>query len=305
MMTRFLDPNIARKKQIVTAHFSAHPVVAHAVPTFSIVEFNLTERCNRRCVFCPRVDPHVYPNRNVSIPVALYAHIMQDLAGLSFAGRIVYSAFSEPLLHPQIADLIHLSRQYCPTAGVEIVTNGDLLTWEKLRGLFDAGLDQISVSMYDGPHQVAHFREMQEQAGLRDAQLLLRARYGTAAQQYGMNLSNRAGTVEIPESGVGTLASPMRSSCFYPFYELLIDYDGTVLLCPHDWGKHLCAGTLQEQSVLAVWTGPILTDVRTRLARSDRDFSPCVVCNVAGNLLGQDHFDAWRRCNDTHGNPGR
>jgi 2-iminoacetate synthase ThiH len=28
------------------------------------VEINTTELCNRTCVFCPRNDPEVYPNRN-------------------------------------------------------------------------------------------------------------------------------------------------------------------------------------------------------------------------------------------------
>ena len=31
------------------------------------VEINTTELCNRKCVFCPRVDEQVYPNQNLNM----------------------------------------------------------------------------------------------------------------------------------------------------------------------------------------------------------------------------------------------
>ena len=33
------------------------------------VEVNTTELCNRTCVFCPRHDPEVFPNRNLHMTV--------------------------------------------------------------------------------------------------------------------------------------------------------------------------------------------------------------------------------------------
>jgi len=33
------------------------------------VELNTTELCNRKCVFCPRYDSEVYPNRNLNMTV--------------------------------------------------------------------------------------------------------------------------------------------------------------------------------------------------------------------------------------------
>jgi wyosine [tRNA(Phe)-imidazoG37] synthetase (radical SAM superfamily) len=32
-----------------------------------IVDINVTEVCTRKCVFCPRVDPKLYPNRNLNL----------------------------------------------------------------------------------------------------------------------------------------------------------------------------------------------------------------------------------------------
>ena len=33
------------------------------------VEINPTELCNRRCSFCPRSDPSVYPNRSLHMSI--------------------------------------------------------------------------------------------------------------------------------------------------------------------------------------------------------------------------------------------
>ena len=43
------------------------------------VEINTTELCNRKCVFCPRVDPKIYPNRNLHIEISTINKIAKDL----------------------------------------------------------------------------------------------------------------------------------------------------------------------------------------------------------------------------------
>ena len=118
---------------------------------------------------------------------------MRDLEQLDYSGTILYSGFCEPFLHKQLDQLIILSKKYCKKARVECVTNGDLVTVEKLRWLFDAGLDTLLISMYDGPEQEGHFRELSDQAGLREEQVILRVRgpdhLSTIKNQYGFDAS--------------------------------------------------------------------------------------------------------------------
>ncbi len=290
-----VDPNIARKKKILSEHLSSVPIISEDIPSFSLIEFNLSELCNRVCSFCPRVDPKVYPNRKEYMELGLYEKIMRDLREVDFSGKILYSAFSEPLLYKQIDELIILSKKYCPEARVESVTNGDFVTVEKLRWLFDAGLDTLLISMYDGPEQFEHFDNMVQKAGLNDEQVILRARYLPPEEHYGLTLSNRAGMVDLTDLKVSALKEPIEEKCFYPSYQLMVDYDGTVLLCPHDWGKRLKTGNLREQSVQEIWTGKALTFARKRLAEANRDFSPCNVCDVKGTLMGKEHADQWQK----------
>lgn len=288
---KFIDPNIARKEQIVEHHRIEKADIK--LPPLSVVEFNLTGLCNRSCIFCPHYDPEIYPNVNEFITLELYEKVMKGLQEIGFDGTILYSAFCEPLLHKRIEQLIRLSKEYCSDARIEIVTNGDFVTAEKLRKLFKAGLSTLCISMYDGPHQVEPFRAMQKEVGLTDDQFILRVRYLPREEHYGITLSNRAGMLTMEDIGIAPLREPLRQRCNYPFYEMMVDYDGSIPLCPHDWGKRLVVGDLNHQSVHEVWNSPLMKQARMNLAADNRDFPPCDTCDVDGTLIGQGHFEQW------------
>jgi len=289
----FIDPNIARKKKLVKRHLFGH-LQGGAPPVFSLIEFNLLGLCNRKCVFCPRVDEKTFPNVNRSISLFLYETVMKDLKKIGFDGTILYSAFSEPLLYKGLEELIRMSRKYCPDARIEIVSNGDLATAARLKALFAAGLTTFSISMYDGPHQERHFRGLQKEAGLSDKQVILRVRWLTAKEHFGITLSNRAGAIKIDDIGIGPLKTPFKAPCYYPFYQILINYDGEVLLCAHDWAKRLVVGNVNKESILDIWDNAVLKRVRTRLIENSRDFPPCDLCDAKGVLIGKQHFEQWR-----------
>ena len=289
---RFLDPNIARKGNILNEHLDKQSETASPA-LFSLIEFNLSGLCNRTCVFCPRVDPKVFPNTNEHLSIELYEKIMGDLKEVRFDGTILYSAFSEPLLHKNVELLLQTTRKYLPNIRVEMVCNGDLVTPDKLRQLFSAGLTTLSISMYDGPHQQEFFEAMKQEVGLKDDQLLLRIRWLPPEEHFGITLSNRGGTLVMPEVNIAPLKEPLKQRCHYPFYQILVDHDGTVLLCPHDWGKKLKVGDLGRQSIQEIWDGQTIKRVRLSLAKGDRNFPPCASCDVDGTLMGQSHFDRW------------
>jgi hypothetical protein len=118
---------------------------------------------------------------------------MAELGELEYSGIIGLSGFSEPMLHKQLDQLISISRVACPRARIEVYTNGDFVTAEKLARLFGAGLTSIHISCYDGPHQMEEFAKMRELAGFDGRQVILQDRYYTREKGYGLNLSNLAG----------------------------------------------------------------------------------------------------------------
>lgn len=290
---KFLDLNIPRKGKFLRQHLDETYRGGTAPPFFSLIEFNLSGLCNRTCVFCPRSNPKVFPNINEHIPLELYEKAMRELAEVDYDGMILFSGFGEPLLYKNLEVIIEMSKRYCPRTRIETITDGDFVTQAKLSSLFGSGLDALLISLYDGPHQVEKFEAMRDEAGLDESQIVLRRRYLPAEQHYGITLVNRAGMVEIPEVGIGPLKEPLQRRCFYPFYQVVVNYDGAVLLCTHDWGKKLIVGNLRDKSIHELWDSPIIRRVRRSLAKADRNFAPCNVCDADGTLMGEAHFQEW------------
>jgi radical SAM protein with 4Fe4S-binding SPASM domain len=288
---KYIDPSIPRKEALITTHLQK--AVTQEAPLFSFVEFNLSGLCNRTCTFCPRSDPKVFPNVNEHMPLRMFESVLHDLKRIDFCGTIIFSAFSEPLLYKNLDAVIRLAAENCPNARTELVTSGDKLTVSRIKSLFNSGLSMLAVSMYDGPHQLEHFKRLQKESNLTDEQMKFRIRWLSADQHFGLTLSNRAGAVEVKEAGMAALIEPLKMPCHYPFYQLVIDYDGSVLLCAHDWDKRLVVGNVNNDSILKIWDSEAMREVRTALIKSSRAFPPCDRCDVHGQLIGRDKFDEW------------
>jgi len=297
MKNRFIDKSTDRKKQIVKDKLA----IIDGVPLFSIIEFNITGSCNRSCSFCPVSNPKVYTKTKDGMKLELLEKIVKDLQEINYEGKILFSAFSEPLLHKQVEDLIAIAKKYLPNIRLEMVSNGDLLTVKKLKKLYDSGLDTINISMYDGSHQIEYFENMRREANVPEDMVVLRRRYFENGN-YGITISNRVGLIDSneyrDENEEAIVELPLKKPCYYPFYMILVDYNGDVLLCPHDWNKTLKFGNLQKEKLFNIWNGKALNGIRKRLSNSDRNFGACKSCDVIGTVIGKDSFDAWDKIND-------
>lgn len=263
------------------------------MPFFSIIEFSISGLCNRVCEFCPRHDAAIYPNLNEHMTFGTYDRVVQELAELDYSGVIVFSGFSEPFLHRDLDGLVRHTKLHLPKARLDVKSNGDKLTVERLREVFAAGLDSLLISLYDGPEQEPFFRDMANQAGLSETQVVLRNRYAGADEHFNLNLSNRAGMMINKDLGLTVLTEPLKKPCYYAAYQIMVDHKGDVLLCPHDWGKKLVLGNVNRDSVVGIWISKRMHAIRKKLHASDRAFGPCAVCDVEGDLLGREQVDAW------------
>ncbi|EJF07769.1 radical SAM superfamily enzyme [Thiovulum sp. ES] len=294
MNNRFIDQSTNRKNTIVKNNLK----FINDFPLFSILEFNITGNCNRDCSFCPVSNPEVYIRSNDAISPELFEKITLDLKEINYSGKILFSAFSEPLLHKEIEKLISTARKNLQNCRIEIVSNGDLVTAKKLKKLYDAGLDTINISMYDGKHQIDIFENMQKESEVPKDFVVLRRRYWENGN-YGITISNRAGLIDSNEfrdkNEEKILELPIKEKCFYPFYMILVDLNGDVLLCPHDWKKSVIFGNLQNENILDIWRGKKLETMRKNLSNSNRNFTPCKTCDVLGTVMGKESFKAWNK----------
>ena len=153
----FRDPFLEHRLQQEAQHLAQVASADDPIHSLVTVEFNITELCNRKCVFCPRVNPEVYPNRNLNMSIDVVRKVANDLKEAESAARLSFSGFGEALLHKEFEDILRTISQILPSNSLEANTNGDRLTTEKINSLFDAGLTSLYVNLYDGPHQVEHF----------------------------------------------------------------------------------------------------------------------------------------------------
>src|SRR6476661_8676511 len=125
-----LSRNVRAVKQFARIFSdTSHPLLVHIIPI---------RRCNIDCGYCNEYD-------KVSPPVP-YETLTARIDKLAELGTSVV-AFSggEPLLHPQLDDLIRHIRRYGMMAG--LITNGFLLSEERIKALNEAGLDYMQISI--------------------------------------------------------------------------------------------------------------------------------------------------------------
>lgn len=287
MLTTATAANLERK-----AHWADHVQLHEGKPLPSWIDLSVTDLCNRSfghpnaCVFCPRADPQVYPNQALHMPLSLARKMADELHGLNYEGAVVLCGFGEPLLHPEIVDLVAAFGRH--KLHLEIVTNGDRLKPHVIEALSAAGTSFFTVSMYDGSHQVETLTKAFEEAECKD--FILRDRWHGPELDYGLKLTNRAGTVKV---GNQPLAEG-DAECFYPSYSLAIDWNGDALLCVQDWHKRVKFGNAALQSLLEIWNSTAIHKRRMRLIKGRRIESPCRDCNACGTLHGSEHAEAWQ-----------
>ena len=88
---------------------------------------------------------------------------------------------------------------------------------------------------------------MSIKCNLTESQVIIRHRYLPPEQDFGITMSNRGGTMENAEFSIKSLAIKMTKPCYIPSYTFFMDYNGDVLMCPHDWGKKRILGNLYNQ----------------------------------------------------------
>jgi MoaA/NifB/PqqE/SkfB family radical SAM enzyme len=106
-----------------------HPVMAQIIPM---------RRCNLDCVYC-----NEYDKVSEAVPLPVMNQRIDDLARLGTS--IVTISGGEPLLHPQLDDIIARIRSYPMIAGM--ITNGYVLTADRIQRLNRAGLDHLQISI--------------------------------------------------------------------------------------------------------------------------------------------------------------
>jgi len=106
-----------------------HPVLVHIVPM---------RRCNLACAYCNEYDKTSDP-----VPIEIMLERIDKLA--SFNTSVVTISGGEPMMHPEIYEIIARIRHHGMIAG--LISNGYYFQVDKIKKLNEAGLDYLQISI--------------------------------------------------------------------------------------------------------------------------------------------------------------
>jgi MoaA/NifB/PqqE/SkfB family radical SAM enzyme len=267
-----------RKQQI------KHSVDMTPMEALQSITINPTELCNRTCHFCPRSDAKIYPNQNLHIAEDTIRKLSSELRLNNYSNRVGWSGNGEPLLTKDFYKLVKIVSNENPQLRVhEINTNGDKLTSDIISKIYEAGINHIVVSLYDGDEQLHKFSKLFQE--YPDDTFTLRKSYYHSNNFKGF--TNRAGAVDLNADMVDEYKS---NKCYLPFYKLFIDWNGDQILCCEDWFK-LSKNKLNinTHSLKDIWESTFLNNYRKHLQEGKRDLPVCNKCNIHGEKVGEQY----------------
>lgn len=246
--------------------------------------FNLepTNACNLKCPMCPRDQS----KREVGyLDMGLARKIIDE--GKDYGPRnFVLHKDGEPLLHPEIVEIVRYIKKADPQNTAYISTNGLLLTEEMGKEFIEIGLDQLHISigaakdktyskvrgasLVKVEENVKRFLEVKRQKRVGKPVVTLQIiKMEETINEIDLFIKKwRPYNVEfsVPDfltwGGVEDnpiLHTQRTAQHRYPCHSLWlapsINWDGTVSVCCIDWNADEIIGDLTRQTLTEVWQG--------------------------------------------------
>lgn len=254
------------------------------------INIETTNYCNEKCWFCPRAEA----TRGFGlVSMDLVKKVVDESVPY---GPVTYYLHKdgEPLMHPQILEIMRYIKSANPSNQIMLTTNGSLLKEKISKGLIEVGVDAVRIGIraatpetYCKIHKRDHFNLIIENT----MRLLdLKDRLGSKNPEVAMQIvvcedtkdeidlfvetwEKKRVAMEIKEfmswggwTSDGTLhngsLSDKRPPCIDPFHNIVINWDGKVSLCSLDWNNAVPFGDLTKQSIKEVWHDKPVRNVR-------------------------------------------
>ncbi len=121
----------------------ANDIRLHRPPTnLAKVIVEPTDICNLTCITCIR---NIWDEPQGMMSEQTFSRILDGVSQYSPRPTVFFGGLGEPTAHPRIIDWI--ARVKAAGATAEMISNGTLLTEKRSRGLLEAGLDVLWISM--------------------------------------------------------------------------------------------------------------------------------------------------------------
>jgi len=289
-----------------------------------------TNLCNMRCKFCATSDKNLKKMRpNGTMPWEIWCKIIKDIEefGKKFK-RINFYKDGEPLLNKNFCDMVKLAKKMKISESLWVKTNGLLLNPKLNQKLIDSGLDMIGISVShiskEGYKRISdvdidyqrfknNIRDLYNRRNnckiyikIADTNLCQSEKdaffneFGNISDYVAVEGLHGWAMTNLKDFTLGTNAKSFdgipftqKIVCPWPFYELAINWNGSVSLCNEDWVHGTIVGDVIKETLKEIWHGKRLFEMQKMMLEGRK--SENKVCGNCFYLLcAPDNIDEHR-----------
>ena len=246
-----------------------------------IVQIESTNICNAKCVFCPRDEMQ---RRQGIMSVELFRKIVDECADLGITHVRMHN-YGEAFMDRKLVEKVRYAKQK-GIREVGMISNGSLITEPVARGMIEAGLDAINISVdasgkevfeatriglkYDKViANIERLLRLRTESGKRRPKLILSfVRQHNSADEAAFieHWRSIADKIHITDlhNWAGTLntESDVNYPCYRPWLTFTVLWDGRVSLCCADFDGKTILGNLNTQTIAEIWNAEPYRNVR-------------------------------------------
>lgn len=284
----FMKNNISmEEKDKIHEDYILKNEITKSLPIYYIIE--PTNHCNFACKICPnRFYSH---DEKGYMSISLFEKIISQIGDIAEVIQLYW--LGEPLLHPEIIDMISICKKKTH-AKIMISTNGSLLDDTCARKMVDAGLDKLIVSM-DAAESHSIYETIRCNGNI-DAlnnnvsnllkysdvlditlQFILTFDNQSEREAFEKKWSQKGAKISIqclytwanqmPElNNYSNYLSPMLGEdqvpCADLWYKMAIHWNGKVSMCCFDWSFDNCIGDINIQTIASIWNDYKIVSLR-------------------------------------------
>jgi len=270
-----------------------------------ILNIEPTNRCNLRCVYCPRTKA----KKGIGdMHWELYTKIIDEASHYKPLIMLNFHKDGESFLHPRFLDMIKYARDKKVAKTIHLNTNAICWSENVIAGILKSGLDDITVSLDAARpetykrHKGFNYLEKVE----KNVKLFfkMREQLGTAKpfvkvkmmdfdeippgeiDEFYKKWENIADLVQITgiHNWSGAISglkvtdetSQVRYPCVIMWYSLVVNWNGEVTVCSVDWDTEINVGDANRQTLHEIWNGSKIRDARS--SQIEGEYGKYAVC---------------------------
>ena len=274
------------------------------------VQIQTITGCNGRCIFCPNGKTRLEIPKGRRMEGDLYRSIVDQSVEMGIRRYSVY-LMNEPMLDPELPQRVaYITSRIKKPQYVKVTSHGGLLTGDMARGLLDAGLHKLKISVQSldaGAYRrimglplektlknIDRFLELKEAGGYKRPKLEIvmvdsaqTHEEISSIRQYWEDrqiklyvepVENRADQQNIRETAISAQKLKAFSWCRRLMEQIYILYDGRMVQCCADWEQQSVMGDLTRDSLSDIWFGQHYSSYRRRFAQGDVKGMICECC---------------------------